>query len=71
MFFFVLHSIFAILGAFHVAFNAPHSPFQAHPEDIARYAANPKFAKDRNNLTDRICGYSAHDQGYNRCEDPT
>ena len=46
----------------YLAYNAPHSPFQAKPEDIAIYAANPKFAKDKDNLTNaerRNCTYAA------------
>jgi arylsulfatase B len=46
----------------YLAYNAPHSPFQAKPEDIAMYAANPKFAKDKDNLTNqelRNCTYAA------------
>lgn len=46
----------------YVAYNAPHSPFQAHPEDIAVYAANPAFAKDKDHLTEEElmrCTYAA------------
>jgi arylsulfatase B len=45
-----------------MAYNAPHSPFQAKPEDIEVYAANPEFAKDKNNLTKdelKNCTYAA------------
>ena len=46
----------------YLAYNAPHFPFQAKPEDIEVYAANPKFAKDKDNLTKeelRNCTYAA------------
>ncbi|MDR2146525.1 MAG: arylsulfatase [Tannerella sp.] len=46
----------------YLAYNAPHGPLMAKPEDIAVYAANPKFAKDGNNLTKaelRNCTYAA------------
>ena len=46
----------------YLAYNAPHSPFQAKPEDIEAYAANPMFAKDKDNLTKeelRRCTYAA------------
>jgi len=46
----------------YLAFNAPHGPLQAKPEDIAFYAANPKFAQNKNNLTNderKNCTYAA------------
>jgi len=46
----------------YVAYNAPHMPFQAKPEDIDVYTSNPKFAKDKDHLTeDELlhCTYAA------------
>jgi arylsulfatase B len=46
----------------YLAYNAPHGPLQAKPEDVAFYAANPEFAKDKDNLTNaelKNCTYAA------------
>lgn len=46
----------------YLAYNAPHGPLQAKKEDIALYAANPEFARDKDQLTNaelKNCTYAA------------